>query len=465
CHTLLISPGCTDLLAAQAQLTSLDLRGAGAPSPSKPGLWYDYRMIQPPAPNLPAERLALLARLSQQFNSSLDLDEVLSRVMDEVIMAVRAERGFVMLHDETGELSFKVARGMDQRTIDDPSFQVSRGVIERVAAEGRALLSSDAQHDDRFSMRQSVFAIGLRSILCAPLIVRDRTIGVIYVDSRLQAGIFTPSDLELLTAIASSAAIAIENARLYRAAVETGRLERELQMARELQAGLLPHDVPTLAGWEFASHWQPAREVAGDFFDFIHLGKDRVGALVADVADKGMPAALFMALSRSILRASLVNAPSPAEGIAAANRLICEDATGGMFVTVFYAEVDPSGALTYVNAGHNAALLVHTGGNCSELQPTGPLLGFSETVQFAQGRVQLAAGDFVLLYTDGVTEAISALDEGDFYGEDRLRALLEGQRGAPAAGVLKELTAALAGFIGPTAPYDDVTVVGIKRVG
>lgn len=415
-------------------------------------------------PSLPAERLALLARLAQQFNSSLDLNEVLSRVMDEVIAAVRAERGFVMLRDPGGGLSFRVARGMDQRTIDDPSFQVSRGVIERVAAEGRPLFSSDAQHDDRFSMRQSVFTLGLRAILCAPLIVRDQITGVIYVDSRLQAGIFTPADLELLTGIASSAAIAIENARLYAAAVEQGRLERELQMARELQAGLLPHDLPTLAGWEFASHWEPAREVAGDFFDFIRLGDRRIGALVADVADKGIAAALFMALSRSILRASLTNAAAPAEGIAAANRLICEDATGGMFVTLFYAEVDLAGVLTYVNAGHNPAYLVRAAGPCAELRPTGPILGFDEGAHFAQAHVQLAAGDFVLLYTDGVTDAVSNLAGDDLFGEDRLCSLLEAQRETSAADVMAALTAALAGFIGPAAPYDDVTVVGIKRM-
>ncbi len=276
---------------------------------------------------------------------------------------------------------------MDQRTIDHPSFQVSRGVIERVAAEGRPLLSSDAQQDDRFSMRQSVVTLGLRSILCAPLVVRDQNTGVIYVDSRLQAGIFTPADLELLTAIASSAAIAIENARLYQAAVEKGRLERELQMARELQAWLLPQEAPVVPGWEFASHWQPAREVAGDFFDFIRLGPGRAGALVADVADKGMAAALFMALSRSILRASLASAASPAEGIAAANRLICEDATGGMFVTLFYAEADASGVLTYVNAGHNPALLVRGLGRHGRAGPhrTAPRTGRERGVPAGAG--------------------------------------------------------------------------------
>ena len=296
--------------------------------------------------------------MAQAFNSSLDLDQVLGRVMDEVIAAVHAERGFVMLHEAGGQLVFRVARGIDQRTIEDPSFQISRGVLAQVAAEGRPVLTSDAQHDDRFSMRQSIVSLGLRSILCVPLVVRDQVTGVIYVDNRLHAGIFTPADLELLTAIASSAAIAIENARLYQAAVETGRLERELQMARELQAGLIPHETPHAAGWEFVARWQPARQVAGDFYDFIPAAGDHIGIVVADVADKGMAAAIFMALTRSTVRASLAGAPSPAEGIARANRLICADAAGGMFVTLFYAELDPlTGLLTYVNAGHDPAIL------------------------------------------------------------------------------------------------------------
>ena len=256
-------------------------------------------------PDSSTVRLALLVRLAQAFNSSLDLDQVLGRVMDEVIAAVHAERGFVMLHEAGGQLVFRVARGIDQRTIEDPSFQISRGVLAQVAAEGRPVLTSDAQHDDRFSMRQSIVSLGLRSILCVPLVVRDQVTGVIYVDNRLHAGIFTPADLELLTAIASSAAIAIENARLYQAAVETGRLERELQMARELQAGLIPHETPHAPGWEFVARWQPARQVAGDFYDFIPAAGDHIGIVVADVADKGMAAAIFMALTRSTVRASL----------------------------------------------------------------------------------------------------------------------------------------------------------------
>ncbi|MGH2522866.1 MAG: PP2C family protein-serine/threonine phosphatase, partial [Anaerolineales bacterium] len=303
------------------------------------------------------DRLALLYRVSQTFNSSLDLAEVLNRVMDEVIAATRAERGFLMLRDAEGRLAFRAARGLNQQTLEAPEFQISRGLVERVAHEGQPVLTSDAQSDARFSLRQSVMSLGLRSILCVPLKVKDAILGVVYVDNRLQAGLFTEADLDLLNAIAASAAIAIENARLYQLAVEKGRLERELQLAREVQASLLPRAIPNIPGWEFAARWQPAREVAGDYYDFISGDPASLGLVIADVTDKGMPAALFMALTRSIVRASALQAITPAEGITQANRLICADATNSMFVTLLYACLRPAtGELAYVNAGHNPPL-------------------------------------------------------------------------------------------------------------
>ena len=232
-------------------------------------------------------RLALLYRVSRTFNSSLDLDEVLNRVMDEVIAVTHAERGFVMLRDEDGGLAFRVARGMDRSMVDDPEFQISRGVVEQVAHEGQPMLTSDAQRDERLSMRLSVIGLGLRSILCVPLKCKDTVSGVIYVDNRLQAGIFTADDLDLLVAIASNAAIAIENARLYQVAVEKGRMERELQMAHAVQASLLPRETPQMPGWEFEARWQPAREVSGDYYDFIPIDGNKLGLVIADVSDKG----------------------------------------------------------------------------------------------------------------------------------------------------------------------------------
>jgi sigma-B regulation protein RsbU (phosphoserine phosphatase) len=409
-----------------------------------------------------SDRLALLYRLSQTFNSSLDLDEVLNLVMDEIVAVTRAERGFVTLREADGSLVFRVARGMDQKTIDDPQFQISRSVVERVAQKGQPILTSDAQRDDRFSTRHSVVILGLRSILCVPLKIKEQLLGVVYVDNRLQTDIFTEADLELLTAIASSAAVAIENARLYQVAVEKGRMERELQMAHEVQASLLPRETPQVPGWEFAARWQPAREVAGDYYDFIPLDEGRLGLVIADVSDKGMPAALFMALTRSMVRASVGSTPSPADDIAQANRLICADATGGMFVTLFYALLNPATReLTYVNAGHNPPLLYRVDENhLTKLLRTGMALGVLEESCFEQQTLHLNPGDFVLLYTDGVTDATDTQMQD--FGMARLEHVVLDHQHGPAPDILTALERAIDGFAGSAAPFDDMAIAVIK---
>ncbi|MEJ2558851.1 MAG: SpoIIE family protein phosphatase [Anaerolineae bacterium] len=412
---------------------------------------------------LSSDRLTLLYHLSQTFNSSLDLDEVLNRVMDEIIAAMGAERGFVMLHEDDGGLVFRAARGIDQKTIDEPQFHISRSVVEEVAREGQPLLTSDAQRDSRFSSSQSVRGLRLRSILCAPLKIKDRISGVVYVDNQLRAGIFTEADLELISAIASSAAIAIENARLYQVAIEKGRLERELQVAREVQSSLIPLQTPDIAGWDFAARWKPARQVSGDFYDFVPVDQ-RLGIVIADVSDKGMPAALFMALSRSIIRASVTSTRSPAEDIDQANRLICADSADSMFVTLFYAQLDPqTGEVVYVNAGHNPPLLYRANEDeLIELTRTGMVLGLFETVDFEQRTVQLDPADFILLYTDGVSEAMDAHNRE--FGRERLRRVLLDNCQAPAEDVAEAIEQALTAFTGEAAPSDDITFVIARRL-
>jgi sigma-B regulation protein RsbU (phosphoserine phosphatase) len=421
--------------------------------------------LNPASPS--EERLALLCRVSQTFNSSLDLDEVLNRVMDEVIAAVQAERGFLMLREPDGRLIFHVARGMDHETIDDPQFQVSRSVVERVAHEGEAVLTSDAQADDRFRMRASVMSLGLRSILCVPLVLKDSVLGVVYVDNRLQRGLFVEDDLELLSAIASSAAVAIENARLYRVAVEKGRMERELQMAREVQSSLLPHETPQVPGWEFAARWKPAREVAGDYYDFIPGQGGELGLVIGDVSDKGLHSALFMAVTRSIVRASVSHAPAPVEGIANANRLVYGDSAGGMFVTLFYVLLRPeTGEVTYVNAGHNPPLLCrqNSAGQepLTELMPTGTALGILEDFPFEQRAVRLESGDCMVLYTDGVTDAIRG--DGERFGMERLRQVVLQNLPSSATEIVTAVEAAVGEFADSAAQFDDMAIVVAKRL-
>jgi phosphoserine phosphatase RsbU/P len=413
------------------------------------------------------ERLALLYQLSQTFNSSLNLDEVLNRVMDGVITVTRAERGFVMLkegdEDGRGVLVFRVARGLDQQTIEDPEFQISRSIVERVAQDGIPVLTSDAQADTRFNLRQSVMILGLRSIVCVPLAIKNRVLGVIYVDNRLHAGIFTQADLDLLTSIASSAAIAIENARLYEVAVEKGRMEQEMQMARKVQANLLPRRMPEMLGWQFSALWHPARAVGGDYYDFIPANGDKTGFLIADVTDKGMPAALFMAFTRSVVRTSLFGTSSPAEGIARANRIICEDSEESLFVSLFYGMLDPSqGTLTYVNAGHHPPLFFRTGQkNLEFLSTTGLPLGMEPDGSYEQKVFHLQPGDFVVLYTDGVLDARS--QSGEEFGMESLTKAIEVTARESATGIVAALGKSVEDFSRNAPAVDDITLVVVRR--
>ncbi|HSJ58567.1 MAG TPA: GAF domain-containing SpoIIE family protein phosphatase [Anaerolineae bacterium] len=417
----------------------------------------------PPA----ADRLSLLYQISQSFNSSLDLDEVLNRVIDGVIATLRAERGFVMLLDDEGEPVFRTARGVDRATIPDPEFQVSRGIVAQVVREARPLLTGDAQAEAEFSLHMSVQALHLRSILCAPLLIHSQVAGVIYVENRLHAGIFTPDDLDLLSTIAASAAIAIENARLYELAVEKGRMERELQMARDLQYSLLPHTTPDVAGWELAAYWQPARQVSGDYYDFCHGGDDRLELIIADVSGKGMPAALFMALTRSIVRATVTGIDRLDDGVARANRLISADSSSGTFVTLFCASLQPGGGdVTYVNAGHNPPLLIKARNAATppfhELVPTGMALGVLDEARFEQRTVALDVGDLLILYTDGITDAIR--EDGERFGFDRLRRVAVEARRESASDVLHAIRSAVASFTGVIEQFDDMAIIVARRV-
>ncbi len=569
--------------------------------------------------------------------------------MDEVIAATHAERGFLVLLDENSDgkdqlhsgkrLIAKIARGLDNHGFDSPDFHVSRGVIEQVALTGQAVLTSDALSDQRFSGRESVISFRLRSILCSPLKIKGSPIGVIYVDSRIQAGIFRPDDLELLNAIAanaaialenarlylearlqvqslqllhkisadltsnldlqqvltisirgiqelvgataasiltvegdelvfqvalgekadslkpfripkdkgiagwavthlqpvivndvqhdsrfytttdrqtgfitlclaaaplivgdhaigvievfnkpdgftqedldlmmtfaSTAAIAIENARLYQVAIDKGRMERELQMARRVQDTLIPRETPHIAGWDFASCWVPAREVGGDYFDFVPLeaklnAANQFGFLIGDVTDKGMPAALFMTLARSTLRASLYSAANPAEGIINANRLVCADSPYSMFVTLFYGQFDPeNGTLDYVNCGHMPPYWIHAlqdGGPAQvrSLTRTGIPIGIEPEQLFEQGRVTLAPGDMIVCYTDGVTDAMNSIDES--FGMDRLEKLVTEHATDSAAEMVQAIQEAIQKFAGNQVPFDDITLLVIKRL-
>lgn len=409
------------------------------------------------------ERLETLHRVSQALGSTLELDPLLETVMDQMIGVTGAERGFLMLGDSAEGMTFRVARGIDRKTIQSPAFQVSRGVMDRVVDSASPALVGDASSEAWLADRTSVSSLGLRSIMCVPLISRAACIGLVYVDNRLQAGAFASEDLDLLQTVAAMACVAIENARLHSVEIDQARLERELEVAREVQTSLIPQAAPAFPGYAIAGAWHAAREVAGDFYDFIPRPDGSLAVLIGDVTDKGVPAAFFMALARTSLRASLNTERSPQECITRANRLVCADAGSGMFVTLYLLCLGADGATAdVVSAGHNPPLWVHAATGEVSALPKGSLpLGIEEGAPYVQHRLSIEPGDVVLLYTDGVTDAMDR--NGEAFGLSRLKRVLRENHSNGAGEILSAVRNALEGFTGGLPQYDDVTLVGVKR--
>jgi sigma-B regulation protein RsbU (phosphoserine phosphatase) len=257
--------------------------------------------------------------------------------------------------------------------------------------------------------------------------------------------------------------VAIENAQLQVQADEKERLEHELALARQIQSSLLPANCPHLPGYELAAEWRSARQVSGDFYDFFPLPGGKWGFLIADVSDKGVPAALFMALSRSLIRSGIIGADAPAAGLKRANEWILKDTNSGQFVTVFYCVLDlASHQVTYVNCGHNPPLLISGGdGSARWIKAKGIALGIMESIDLEEHALSLAPGDTLLLYTDGVTEATNL--EQEFFGEERLGQMAKtvGQRSADE--VVKQVAEAVTVFAGGAPQADDITLVALKR--
>jgi serine phosphatase RsbU (regulator of sigma subunit) len=245
------------------------------------------------------------------------------------------------------------------------------------------------------------------------------------------------------------------------AAEERERIEQELQVARRIQEQLLPKEMPKLDGWEFAQHYQPAREVGGDFYDFLDLEDGRLGLVVGDATSKGMPAALVMAAARSMLRAAAQASDSPGEVLARVNDALCSDIPPGMFVTCFYGILNPqSGRFSYANAGHNLPCCRRHDGQVDDLRARGMPLGLMPSMSYAEEEATLEAGDSALFYSDGLVEAHDPI--GEMFGFPRLRTLVAEH--AEEGSLMDFLMDELRSFTGDGwEQEDDITLVALQR--
>ena len=360
-------------------------------------------------PNAPASQegiAGLLADVTHEFASSLNVEETLQNAIDQIIVYLNAEAASIFLLEDEGEslICRKCAGPVD---VTGLRLGPAEGIVGETVSNNAAQIVRDVSEHDHFAADvDEDTGFVTRSIVCVPLTVRGQCIGALeLINKRSGDRLFAASDMHLATAVASAAALAIHNARMAQALVEQERVRKELELARQIQVSLLPpapEDDSPVRGVNI-----PAREVSGDFFDFCDVTGNRIYFSLADVSGKGMNAALLMAKTTSLLRCLAKSAAGPAELLAQVNAEICETASHGMFVTIVAGYIDPqSGVVELSNAGHQPPVHWHPDGQYDEILATSPPIGILADVTFETSRIELDGGS-LYIFTDGVTESIA----------------------------------------------------------
>lgn len=467
-----------------------------------------------------AARLKLLNEVHQALGRSLTLDALLELILDRVFDHLRPEQGVIFLRRPDGELVPAASRGVAPASGSGGAAQaggssagassarpsggapagsapgvgstprggmpgparagsaprgrgegiellVSRSLQREVADKGLAALVLDAQTDARFAAAQSIQISGVRSLLAAPLLEREGTLGMIVLGSKVTVRQFTEEDMELLVSVASVAALYLRNLALAEEAAERRRLAEELALARRIQLALLPQSLPELPGWELHGGNTPSRGVSGDYFAVVlraaAAAKECV-LMIADVSGKGMAASLLTASLEAFAAGPIEDGLGPEEICARLSRLLYRRTPPERYATAFVGALDPgTGLLRYANAGHNPPLVVRAGGDVEELPATGVPIALLPDADYEAAEARLAPGDTLVLYTDGIVEA--ANPEGDEYGAERLADLCRRHRQSSCAELAAALEADLEAFVSGVPFADDRTLVMARRLG
>ncbi|MFI5182809.1 MAG: GAF domain-containing SpoIIE family protein phosphatase [Vicinamibacteria bacterium] len=344
--------------------------------------------------------------------------------------------------------------------------KVSRSYVRKVIEERVALILSNVLEDASFRSQESVISTGIRSAVCVPLLFTpgssqgDEVIGLVYLDTLRVTHTFEKDDLQILSALANVAAAKIENVRLLEESLEKRRMEEDMRRAAEIQQRLLPSLPPKVPGYGLVGSNTPCRTVGGDYYDFIHEGP-QVFLALGDVSGKGTGAALIMTVLRAAVRGHWQEG-GVAEALGRINRTVCQNVPEGKYVTFVAARLDvASGRITYVNAGHNAPLLVRADGSIELLEEGGMVLGMFESVPYAEGTVDLRSGDTLFVYSDGVTETFNP--EGEEFGEERLMAAVKRHRELDPPKFQQQILLELDQFAQGVKAGDDRTIIVLKR--
>ncbi len=410
--------------------------------------------------------LSTLYRLTSEFTGKREIRKVLDVVAGTVLTVLNAKGCSIrLLNEERNELVIKAVANLSQDYLAKGPILLSESEIDQeVLRTLRPVYIADERNDARVLYPDEARKEGIVSALCAPMVYQGRPEGVlrVYMDRR---HVFSPYETALLQAIAAQAAAAIVSARLYQEALRSASMRRALVTAGEVQRRMIPSEPPTVPGVQIASVYVPSYELSGDFFDFINLPPDNLGVAICDVAGKGVAASLLMASIRASLRAHAVNLYEMSEVLDRVNRDLCADSLASNFATMFYAVLNlTTRRLTYSCAGHPPPLLMRSGQAC-HLATGGGLLGVFPEGHYQHESFTLQPGDVVLLYTDGLFEAVNFKDEP--FGRQRVEqaALAAIEQGHGAEGIARHILWEMRRFAGLSTRLDDLTMVAIKVEG
>ncbi|MDP9361451.1 MAG: PP2C family protein-serine/threonine phosphatase [Acidobacteriota bacterium] len=405
------------------------------------------------------QELSVLNDLARAIGGSLQPDQVMKTIINSSLKAVNAQQGMITLvdHDPAHPSETLVRANVSSSNVT--VFHLTHALLGWMQLNQMPLVISNPESDARFT--GVTWDSELRSLLCVPLMVKSQMKGILTVYNKKTGDSFDSGDERLLAIIASQSAQVIENARLYEEERAFARMREQVQLAVQVQEHLLPQAAPQIPGYDIAGKSIAAQEIGGDYFDFVPMPDGRSAICLGDVSGKGLPASLLMANVQATIRLLASLGISAAETMARANSLLCRSTPPEKFVTFFFSILDPvRHTMAFCNAGHNPPLLFSASGH-SDLRTSGLVLGMIDGHPYKEGSVTLAPGDVVVIYSDGVTEAVNSMDEE--FGEERLIEIARLHRHESAASMLSSIIAAVLQHCGTQPQYDDMTLVIVKR--
>jgi len=412
----------------------------------------------------PEAKLRGILEISRSLAGTVDLEVLLPKILDTLFnIFPHADRGCILLKDLESDRMIPAAQ-KHRRRDEDATVKLSQTILRKVLEDKTSILSADAANDTRFEASESISSLTIRSMMCVPLLsLEGEPTGLINIDTQNPLKQFKQEDLDLLVAVAGQAALSYENARLLVSHMEKQKQDNEMQIARNVQRALLPTELPKVEGYEFFASYDSAQAVGGDYYDAMMLGDDKVCLSFGDVAGKGVPGALIMSRMSSVVQSTMAFVHDVGTAISAINNHMCDNAVEGRFVTYVLVVIDlKAHTMSLVNAGHMSPLIRRVDGTVDEFyeETIGIPVGIIEDYSFAVVERALEPGETVVIYTDGVNEAMNPQNE--LYSKERVIEFVK--NGASKADDLgKALLADVRKHADGRPQNDDITIMTFGR--